>query len=428
MPILIPPDAAKRFCAVAHKCRPTRTRDPDLPVFAQARAGMLTLFANFGSVALAVSLPTTSRPSSAVLTIDQLQRADALGLLGSHEQRVPKLDIPEVPEQFAEASPGFLTVMHEAAKTAAREQVRYAVTRVQLRGKEGKVLATDGKQALIQSGIAFPFSDDVLVSAVPVFGVKDLASQQEVQIGKTDTHLVIKAGPFTVWLSIDCEGRFPDVEGAIPRSRLATTLEVESADGLIDAIGSLPEDDDDNQPVTLVMGQQLGVRAQSGESPPAEVMLPESTVTGPPMIAVVNRVHLMRALSLGFCQFRFVSPERPWVATDSTRTFLASSLDPKTAVVAAAELARSSNPASPPPIHEEDHSVANTNNGHSNGQTNGDRSAEGPDPFAEAEALKTALAEAHAQAGRLVVALRGYRKQRRTVESALASLRSLRLE
>ena len=64
--------------------------------------------------------------------------------------------------------------------------------------------------------------------------------------------------------------------------------------------------------------------------------------------------------------------------------------------------------------------------------TNGHAPAEpdpgDPDPLTEAEALRAALADAQTRAGRLVASLRGYRKQHKTVASALASLRALRLD
>jgi hypothetical protein len=50
------------------------------------------------------------------------------------------------------------------------------------------------------------------------------------------------------------------------------------------------------------------------------------------------------------------------------------------------------------------------------------------DPLAEAEGLRAALGEAQTRVGCLATALRGFRKQQKTVSSALASLRSLRLE
>ena len=50
-----------------------------------------------------------------------------------------------------------------------------------------------------------------------------------------------------------------------------------------------------------------------------------------------------------------------------------------------------------------------------------------PDPLAEAEALKAALAEAAARAARLVAALKSYRRERRTLRTAWSSLRALNL-
>ena len=110
--------------------------------------------------------------------------------------------------------PSFLAALHEAGRTAARDESRYALTRVQLQGKAGQILGTDGKQALIQGGWTFPFTDNILVPAIPMFGMKDVAAQADVRIGKTATHLVVTAGPWTVWLLIDAEGRFPDVAAA----------------------------------------------------------------------------------------------------------------------------------------------------------------------------------------------------------------------
>jgi hypothetical protein len=52
----------------------------------------------------------------------------------------------------------------------------------------------------------------------------------------------------------------------------------------------------------------------------------------------------------------------------------------------------------------------------------------GLDPLAEAEGLRVALADVLNRVSRLVTALRTYRKQQKTVTSALASLRSLRLD
>ena len=52
-------------------------------------------------------------------------------------------------------------------------------------------MGTDGSVALVWNGLPFPFTDDVLVPALPAFGAKPLARETEVQLGRTETHLVV---------------------------------------------------------------------------------------------------------------------------------------------------------------------------------------------------------------------------------------------
>jgi predicted metal-dependent hydrolase len=62
-------------------------------------------------------------------------------------------------------------------------------------------------------------------------------------------------------------------------------------------------------------------------------------------------------------------------------------------------------------------------NGHSDPPLTGDPI----DPLAEAEALRSALAEAASRAARLVGALRQFRKEKRVLANAWSSLRQLNL-
>src|SRR5439155_13962763 len=61
---------------------------------------------------------------------------------------------PAEPAAFTGLEAGFLQALDAAGHTAAREQVRYALSRLQLRGSRGEVVATDGRQVLIQGGFA----------------------------------------------------------------------------------------------------------------------------------------------------------------------------------------------------------------------------------------------------------------------------------
>jgi hypothetical protein len=76
------------------------------------------------------------------------------------------------------------------------------------------------------------------------------------------------------------------------------------------------------------------------------------------------------------------------------------------------------------PPTERTPAVTTSNNGSDGHQA---EPSEKLDPLVEAEALKTALQEALNCSNRLLASLRQYRKQRKVVQSAMASLRQLQL-
>ena len=61
-------------------------------------------------------------------------------------------DFPGLPEQFTENPPRLLTALHDAMLTTDPDAVRYATDHIQVRGKTGTVVATNGRQMLIQDG------------------------------------------------------------------------------------------------------------------------------------------------------------------------------------------------------------------------------------------------------------------------------------
>jgi hypothetical protein len=336
--------------------------------------------------------------------------------------------------------PTFPKALHEAGRCAARDpdSGRYAVGRVQVRGKDGELIGTDGKQALIWGGFTFPFPDDLLVPAVPLFGSKELASEAAVSAGLAKEWLYLVIGPWQVWLWVDREGRFPDVRGAVPRAQgTRVTFDDRDVATLLDALPGRPATTE-FKPVTLDLGPVVVVRARDGDSGPvAEVPLPFTSAGGPPVRVVLDRDHLGRALALGLRDLRVSSPERPVVFRDRDRTYLAATLDPSCAVPPlagagpTAEPALSISPSPPPspPICERTGSMAHRTdpptdrNGHTDPPTAGDP----VDPLAEAKALRAALAEAANRAHRLVGALKQYRRERRSLQAAWSSLRQLNL-
>jgi hypothetical protein len=94
----------------------------------------------------------------------------------------------EEPGKLFPLDPGILKALDDAAHSAARDGVRFAVQKLQLRGGTGDIVATDGRQLLIQGGYALPWKEDVLVPAVGAFTCRELPQDGPIAIGKTDTH------------------------------------------------------------------------------------------------------------------------------------------------------------------------------------------------------------------------------------------------
>ena len=124
---------------------------------------------------------------------------------------------------------GFVVALDEATRTTAKESSRFALSRMQLRGRPGQVVATDGKQLLIQGGFRLPWIDDVLVARISAFGLRELSEQSPVAVGRIEGHVAVRAGRWTFWLAIDPASRFPRRPGrrsetvrghlsAVPRS------------------------------------------------------------------------------------------------------------------------------------------------------------------------------------------------------------------
>jgi hypothetical protein len=355
---------------------------------------------------------------------------------------------PEPPTSWTETTAGLLDALAEATATAADDDTRYALSCLALRGGSGAIAATDGRQALIQGGFSFPWGGDVLVRRSPLFACRDLPRDAPISLAKTDSHIVLRVGSWTIWLEVATGLRFPDVDRVLPSSSdAATRLRLDPADArfLLDAIDRLPGGDEPNSPATLDLNGRIAIRAKGpGESTPTELILSRSAYSGPPIRLQTNRESLARALRLGFAEVEVVDADTPLACRDGRRVFAWQPLSKDGVIEPAVDATRIESGPMPIPTPEVTSRSRDEPNGPSHPATSATRSngvgaiAPGstqPTPpvdlaslIRDAEALHAALGDVRSRAGRLVVALRKQRRRERLVAQTLASLRQIRLQ
>src|SRR5262249_8924223 len=104
---------------------------------------------------------------------------------------------------------GFMQALSEAAKTTAGEHARPALRCVLLKGN-GEMVATDGRQLLVQGGFEFPWDGEVLVPALPAFATKELALEKPL-LGKSGPAVLLSCGPWLLAMEEQEARHFPDV-------------------------------------------------------------------------------------------------------------------------------------------------------------------------------------------------------------------------
>ena len=350
---------------------------------------------------------------------------------------------PATPETLVPVEPGFLRALHDASMTAAKENPRYAITRLQLRGAVGEIIATDGRQLLVQRGFSFPWQDDVLITATGLFGGREVNWDAPVTMGRTDSHIVLRAGRWTIYLAIDAAGRYPDVHSIIPSpNRTCTTWKLKAEDGafLAKALPRMPGGAGGDSPITVDLNGHAAVRAKAeGQGHPTEVFLNQSEIVGPPVRFCINRKYLARAVELGFTEMQVINPDQPIVCLDDRRVYLWMPLPKEGALTPTEDSMRV---ASDPNLPEASNTLSERTTVTMNvPSTNGTSPQLEPavekndgSPLRqpginglidEAEALKVAIREDFERASRLAAGLKRHRKQSKVMAATLASLRQL---
>lgn len=351
-------------------------------------------------------------------------------------------EFPKLADKLIPCQPSLLESLDEAAQTASSDGTRYALNRILLRGKTGEVVGTDGRQLLVQGGFSFPWTEDALVPKMSVLRSKDLGEDPIAEIGKTDTHVILRIGAWTFFLRMDKDARFPRFEQIIPKesaggSRLR--ISAEDAGFLVKTLPHLPGQDEENKPLTLDLNGQVSLRARAANQEMAtEVLLARSEYTGKPVQVCINREYLARAVQLGFKEVHVNTADTPLLFKDEKRLFVCMPLSKEGVLPASEDVVRIASAEDQHSQPSPQRRKATVSVHHPN--TNGNGHAASPMPseeqltsnqgtasdlLAEALALKQMLHHAYAHSSRLVVAIKKQRRQSKLVASTLTALKQL---
>lgn len=350
----------------------------------------------------------------------------------------------EIPNEFTVNGPELLLALRNAIPVTDQTAGRYALGCLQLDGGHGRIAATDGRHLFVEVGFQFPWTESLLIPAAKILSCKELPENQPVEIGATQNHVALRIGPWTIWLAINVDGRFPRIQDLLRTPASATSklqLSEADADFLARALPQLPCDDVIHSPVTLDMNGQVLVRAAAdGKTPATELALCGSQLTGTPVVINTNREYLTRAVALGFREICAVGNDTAIFCDDGRRHYLWMPLDANNAVKADGAIRRIESAATGPTACDNipkpkrrrftvKHPPTPAAEPDSTLQTAAKKqpadNATNHSPIMQAMALRTSLRTTLARTGELIHALKRQQRQSKLVASTLASLKEL---
>lgn len=232
---------------------------------------------------------------------------------------------PPMPLDLFHNDGRLLTALRDAVETAEKEATRYALDHLRLRGSDGQIAATDGRQALVQAGFTFPWEEALLIPATPLFTAKELRKSDLVKVGRTEDWVTFQIGPWTISLKIEHEARFPNLDDCILDPTQAVTklhLAPSDAEFLIRTLKQLPAAEHYDRPITIDLNGATTLRTRGEGQPLTEVVLSNSHRTGQELRVACNRDYLGRAAKLGFREIHFASQDSPAMCPDDNRRYV----------------------------------------------------------------------------------------------------------
>lgn len=355
-------------------------------------------------------------------------------------------EFPEAPSHFRPNEPGFWHALRDALPVTDQESSRYALGCLHLRGKLGRIDATDGRHVLTQAGFHFGWPDDVLLPANNVLGCRELDLGAPVGIGRQGDWIGLSVENWLVMLAVQKEGRFPKIDDILPDPATSPSrLELSPADAafLREALPRLPNENPAHDPITVDLNGRVLIRArESASARPAEIELSGSQFIGEPVVWNTNRRYLDHAIRLGFKTLHARDAKSPVLGADERRRFLWCLLNAEDAIPRhddpvriTAPSGRESSTIKIPSSKHSEHTVTASNHDPAATVVN---AATHPAPAAkrirtlptastieQAMALRDALRGVAQKAGELARSLKQQKRQARIVATTLASLKEL---
>jgi hypothetical protein len=249
---------------------------------------------------------------------------------------------PPEPADFTAMESGFFAALHEAMSVTDPESSRFALGCVQLTAS-GTMTGTDGRQALLQTGFAFPFAQTVLVRATSAFACAEI-SEGETSLALTDEHLVIRTGCWTFYRGLAKEGRFPHVDDLVPPIESATSvvsLAAVDAHFLMTNLRRLPGAKENHAPVTMEINGCVLVRAKGeADTTATELLLSNSANLAADARLAMDRRFLERAAHLKLPTLRIFGERALVLCHDERRQYIWMALHPSCAIAATEQMTR----------------------------------------------------------------------------------------
>ena len=233
---------------------------------------------------------------------------------------------PALPSRMGTIAPELLDAIVAGSRCVDPDNTKYSLGSVCLRSKTSQVLSTDGRQAFIQDGYAFPWEGDVLCPVSKIFASKELReSSQSVKIGADKDWLAFEVDNVVFWMK-PIDGKYPTLDQFHRNIGHFTWLRLDPTEAAFVAgrLSDLPGAGDRESPIYLELGDNIAVRGHDvGQGNAVEIRMPKSRVEGKRCKVPMNRKFLKNAIDFGSTSIGIDPDDRaPLICTGDGTMFI----------------------------------------------------------------------------------------------------------